>query len=75
MVEVDGPIVRLQLQGACGSCPSSMVTMTMGIKRRLMERIPEIVEVDALDPEHKGMELTEENVDTVLGAGWEGIGD
>ncbi len=32
--------VYLRLAGACGSCPSSLTTMTMGIKRRLMERIP-----------------------------------
>ena len=38
--DIDGPIVQLKLQGACGSCPSSMTTMTMGIKRRLMEKIP-----------------------------------
>jgi Fe-S cluster biogenesis protein NfuA len=39
-VEVDGLVVKLRLKGACGSCPSSLTTMTMGIKRRLMERIP-----------------------------------
>lgn len=39
-VEIDGLVVKLRLQGACGSCPSSMTTMTMGIKRRLMEKIP-----------------------------------
>lgn len=39
-VEIDGPVVYLRLAGACGSCPSSLTTMTMGIKRRLMERIP-----------------------------------
>jgi hypothetical protein len=39
-VEIDGPVVFLRLAGACGSCPSSITTMTMGIKRRLMERIP-----------------------------------
>lgn len=40
LVEIDGPIVYLRLQGACGSCPSSLTTMTMGIKRRLQEKIP-----------------------------------
>lgn len=40
LVEIDGPVVYLRLQGACGSCPSSMSTMTMGIKRRLQEKIP-----------------------------------
>jgi Fe-S cluster biogenesis protein NfuA len=39
-VEIDGLIVKLKLAGACGSCPSSLTTMTMGIKRRLMEKIP-----------------------------------
>ncbi len=39
-VEIDGLVVRLKLVGSCGSCPSSTATMTMGIKRRMMERIP-----------------------------------
>ncbi|KKD37224.1 NifU family protein [Limnoraphis robusta] len=45
IVELDGPIVRLRLQGACGSCPSSTMTLKMGIERRLREKIPEISEV------------------------------
>jgi Fe-S cluster biogenesis protein NfuA len=48
VVELDGPVVRLRLQGACGSCPSSTMTLKMGIERRLRERIPEIVEVEAV---------------------------
>lgn len=48
VVELDGPIVRLRLQGACGSCPSSTMTLKMGIERRLRERIPEIAEVEAV---------------------------
>ena len=35
--EIDGPVVRLELQGACGSCPSSTMTMKMGLERRLKE--------------------------------------
>ena len=46
LVEIDGPIVRLRLQGACGSCPSSTMTLKMGIERRLREMIPEISEVE-----------------------------
>ena len=46
LVELDGPIVRLRLQGACGSCPSSTMTLRMGIERRLREFIPEISEVE-----------------------------
>ena len=46
IVELDGPIVKLRLQGACGSCPSSTMTLRMGIERRLKEMIPEISEVE-----------------------------
>ncbi|MCU0536871.1 MAG: NifU family protein [Hydrococcus sp. Prado102] len=46
LVEIDGPIVKLRLQGACGSCPSSTMTLKMGIERRLREIIPEIAEVE-----------------------------
>ncbi|MBD0343680.1 MAG: NifU family protein [Coleofasciculus sp. Co-bin14] len=46
LVELDGPVVKLRLQGACGSCPSSTMTLRMGIERRLREFIPEITEVE-----------------------------
>ncbi|CCI00440.1 MAG: NifU family protein [Microcystis sp. M048S1] len=46
LVEIDGPVVKLRLQGACGSCPSSTMTLKMGIERRLREVIPEIAEVE-----------------------------
>ena len=67
LVEIDGPIVRLRLQGACGSCPSSAATMTMGIKRRLLEAIPDISDVEeVIDANSGGLELTGPNVETVL---------
>jgi len=65
-VEIDGLVVRLRLVGSCGSCPSSTATMTMGIKRRMMERIPEIMDVEQMQEEIKGLELTPENVESVL---------
>ena len=37
--------VYLHLQGACSSCPSSIMTLKMGVETRLKEAIPEIVEV------------------------------
>jgi Fe-S cluster biogenesis protein NfuA len=46
LVEIDGPVVKLKLQGACGTCPSSAMTLRMGIERRLREFIPEIAEVE-----------------------------
>ncbi|KAI3770377.1 hypothetical protein L6452_01508 [Arctium lappa] len=64
--EIDGNIVRLKLQGACGSCPSSVTTMKLGIERRLMEKIPEIVAVEPIPDEETGLELNEENIEKVL---------
>jgi Fe-S cluster biogenesis protein NfuA len=46
LVEVEGPVVRVRLQGACGSCPSSTMTLKMGIERKLKDSIPEIAEVE-----------------------------
>lgn len=45
LIDIDEAVVKLKLQGACGSCPSSAMTLKMGIERRLREKIPEIVEV------------------------------
>ena len=45
VVELDGPIVKVRLQGACGSCPSSTMTLKMGIDRKMRESIPEVSEV------------------------------
>ena len=38
-------IVTLHLQGACSTCPSSTMTLKMGIENRLKADIPEVVEV------------------------------
>ena len=45
IAEIDGPIVKVRLQGACGSCSSSTMTLKMGIERKLREMIPEVSEV------------------------------
>ena len=46
LVELDGPVVNLRLNGACGSCPSSTYTLKMGIERKLRMSIPDIIEVE-----------------------------
>jgi Fe-S cluster biogenesis protein NfuA len=46
LVEIEGPTVKLRLQGACGSCPSSTMTLRMGIERKLRDMIPEIGDVE-----------------------------
>ncbi|KAF6142336.1 hypothetical protein GIB67_023361 [Kingdonia uniflora] len=64
--EIDGLIVVLKLQGACGSCPSSTRTLKMGIETRLRDKIPEIMEVEQILDSETGLELNEENVEKVL---------
>lgn len=64
IADIDGPVVRLQLEGACGTCPSSTQTMKMGLERGLKEKIPEIQEVVQQMPE--GPELCEEQVEVIL---------
>jgi Fe-S cluster biogenesis protein NfuA len=64
--EIDRNVVRLTLQGACGSCPSSVTTMKMGIQRFLMEKIPDIVAVESITDKETGLELNERNVQKVI---------
>lgn len=64
LAEIDGPVVKLELEGACGTCPSSSMTMKMGLERRLKERIPEIAEVMQSLPD--APKLTNEGIESVL---------
>ncbi|KGA95849.1 nitrogen-fixing protein NifU [Alkalihalobacillus alcalophilus ATCC 27647 = CGMCC 1.3604] len=44
-VSEDG-IVQVRLLGACGSCPSSTITLKAGIERALLEEVPGITEIE-----------------------------
>ena len=63
--DIDGGIVVLELQGACGTCPSSSMTMKMGLERGLLEKIPEIISVEQVSAE--GVEISEDEIEDVLG--------
>ena len=41
--------VRIRLHGACVGCPSSTITLQMGIERNLKEHIQEVKRVEAID--------------------------
>lgn len=45
LVDVEDGIVKLKLMGACGSCPSSTITLKAGIERALLEEVEGIEEV------------------------------
>ena len=40
LIDVEEGIVKLRLLGACGSCPSSTITLKAGIERALVEEVP-----------------------------------
>lgn len=43
-VSADG-VVHIRFHGACMGCPSSNLTLQMGIERNLRERVPEVTRV------------------------------
>lgn len=50
LVSVDGDgVVRIRLHGACVGCPSSTMTLRMGIERNLKENISEVTQVQAVE--------------------------
>jgi Fe-S cluster biogenesis protein NfuA len=41
-------LVRIRLHGACVGCPSSSITLQVGIERNLKAHIPEVSAVEAV---------------------------
>lgn len=47
LVEVtDAGIARIRMHGACVGCPSSSMTLKMGVEQNLRRKVPEIVGVE-----------------------------
>jgi len=47
LVDVKDGIVTVRLQGACGGCPMSQMTLKNGIERILKQAVPGIVSVES----------------------------
>ena len=47
LVDVQNGIVTVRLQGACGGCPMSQMTLKNGIERILKQEVPEVVAVES----------------------------
>ena len=47
LLGTEGGTVNIQMVGACGGCPLSMMTLKAGIERILMDRVPGVEEVNA----------------------------
>ena len=43
-------VVELELLGACGTCPMSMMTLRAGIEQAIKRAVPEVVRVEAVAP-------------------------
>ena len=41
----DDGTVQIRFHGACHGCPSSTMTLQMGIERNLREKVPEVTQV------------------------------
>lgn len=48
LLGVEGGTVNLQMVGACGGCPMSTMTLTAGIERILRDRVPGVLEINAI---------------------------
>lgn len=44
-VTADG-VARIRLHGACVGCPSSMLTLQVGIEQNLRQHVPEVLAVE-----------------------------
>ena len=47
LLGTEGGTVNIQMVGACGGCPLSMMTLKAGIERILIDRVPGVEEVNA----------------------------
>jgi NifU-like protein len=50
LYDVEGDHVKVLLQGACGSCSSSMATLKIAIEARLRDRVSQNLVVEAVEP-------------------------
>ena len=70
VVEVEGGVVKLRLEGACGTCGSATQTMSMGIERALRnnfgDSVKEVIRVDDNPEQNAAAAISAKNVDDHL---------
>lgn len=49
VVEINEGILKLELLGACGSCPMSTMTLKAGVEEAIKKAVPEITAVEAIN--------------------------
>ena len=48
LVEIEGGVVKVRLQGACAGCPMSQMTLKNGIERILKQELPDVTSVESV---------------------------
>ena len=48
VVDVSDGIAQVRVTGSCGSCPSSVMSLIMGLEQELRARIPEVEFLEAV---------------------------
>ena len=48
-VSYENKLVNLRLHGACGTCPSSLMTLRMGIENAIRDQVPDVQGVVNVD--------------------------
>lgn len=50
LVDIDGSVVKVQLEGACIGCSVNQMTLTNGVEATIKKHAPEITEVINVNP-------------------------
>jgi len=48
VLDVEDGVARIQLNGVCGNCPSSIMAVVMGIEEELRRHLPEVAYIEAV---------------------------
>ncbi len=48
VLDVTDGVARIRLGGVCGSCPTSIMTVVMGIEQELRKHVPEVEFIEAV---------------------------
>ncbi len=49
LVDIEGGIVKVRLQGACKGCPMSQMTLKNGIEKHLKQEVPGVDSVESVE--------------------------
>jgi Fe-S cluster biogenesis protein NfuA len=48
-VAIENKILKVRLRGACAGCPMAAMTLKQGVETLVKQRVPEILEVEAVE--------------------------